>query len=136
MDFNQTSQHVRDLDESCGVPMCIYWTTEELADWICEIGYPLYRESIELNNVTGRHLICLDASKLPEIGITDFEHIKDIAAKIRELLGIDHVIRNINDATLSPMMAYINQKRKTGAISAGLSYKDFLKKYKRWYSVT
>ena len=38
-----------------------------------------YRACFEKNLVSGKHLILMDASALPKIGITDFQHIKVIA---------------------------------------------------------
>ena len=34
---------VKALDESMGVPMAMYWTTEEVADWMEDIGFQKYR---------------------------------------------------------------------------------------------
>ncbi|XP_045181590.2 sterile alpha motif domain-containing protein 15-like [Mercenaria mercenaria] len=133
MSFNQPCEYVRKTDEKHGVPMTIYWTEEELADWICEIGYPQYRVCFEKNFLSGRHLVYLDASKLPDIGITDFEHIKDIAGKIRGLIGLDHVIKNLSIAKSNPMIAYMDMKRKSGDVAMNIPYNEFLKKNKRWY---
>merc|ERR1711936_1152966 len=61
------------------VPSALYWTTEHVADWVEELGFPQYRACILTNLVNGRKLCCLHASAFPHIGITDFEHIKIIA---------------------------------------------------------
>ena len=44
--IDKSLRRVMVTDERCGVPMCIYWNTQELADWVVEIGYPQYRVSL------------------------------------------------------------------------------------------
>jgi len=36
------SSAVDDLKDG-RVPSCLYWTTEQVADWIEELGFPYYR---------------------------------------------------------------------------------------------
>merc|ERR1711862_875430 len=67
----------RQLDK---IPDCLMWTEQDTASWVEQLGFPFYRACFEKNLVSGKHLILMDASALPKIGITDFEHIKVIAA--------------------------------------------------------
>ncbi|KAL4238009.1 Sterile alpha motif [Mactra antiquata] len=127
------SRYVKDADDKCGVPMCIYWSTEDIAEWICFIGFPQYRECFVQNFITGRHLTILDSSRLPLIGITDFNDIKVISARVRDLIGLDHIIKNMNVSMSDPMIAYMEMKRRTGRVTQNTSYQAFLNKYRRWY---
>ncbi|XP_060566421.1 sterile alpha motif domain-containing protein 15-like, partial [Ruditapes philippinarum] len=61
---------VEDLKDE-RVPQCLYWNVEQVADWIEDIGFPDYRLCITENMINGRKLIHLEASHLPNIGITD-----------------------------------------------------------------
>merc|ERR1712244_196226 len=81
------------------VPSALYWTTEHVADWVEELGFPQYRACILTNLVNGRKLCCLHASAFPHIGITDFEHIKIIAKNIRDLIYLEEPFwdRSISD---------------------------------------
>ena len=36
-------RRLREQDEDCGVPVAVYWTTRQMANWIEEIGFPNYR---------------------------------------------------------------------------------------------
>ena len=44
--------------------------------WNLTCSLSLLQACIEENYINGRHLILMDASTLPKIGIYDFEHIK------------------------------------------------------------
>ena len=61
-------------------------------------------------------------------------YLQDIAAKIRDLIGLDHIIKNMNVSMSNPMIAYMDMKRKTGEMANNFAYKDFLQKYKTWYN--
>ena len=43
------------------VPTCIHWTTEDVANWIEEIGFPQYRDCFESNMINGRKLVLANA---------------------------------------------------------------------------
>ncbi|XP_052269210.1 sterile alpha motif domain-containing protein 15-like isoform X2 [Dreissena polymorpha] len=129
----RTSRYVISADAHCNVPMAIYWCTEDLAHWIEKIGYPQYKECITSNSISGRHLIYLDASVMPDIGITDFVHIKDICAQIRELLGLGDQLLNMPVAMRDPMVAYLDFRRRTGQTTQSTCYKEFVYKYRRWF---
>ena len=42
---------VKEQDEECGVPMAMYWTTRQMANWIEEIGFPYYRVMNQLSQL-------------------------------------------------------------------------------------
>jgi len=71
------------------IPDCLMWTEKDTANWVEKLGFPYYRACFEKNLVSGKHLILMDASALPKIGITDFQHIKVIAKGIRDLLRME-----------------------------------------------
>uniref|UniRef100_A0ABM5FB00 Sterile alpha motif domain-containing protein 15 isoform X3 n=1 Tax=Pogona vitticeps TaxID=103695 RepID=A0ABM5FB00_9SAUR len=54
------------------------WSPEEVAEWIEALGFPQYKECFTANFISGRKLIHVNCSNLPQIGITDFEHMKFI----------------------------------------------------------
>ncbi|XP_063724844.1 sterile alpha motif domain-containing protein 15-like [Symsagittifera roscoffensis] len=109
-------------------PVALNWTCEEVQDWIESIGYPQYRECFSDNFIDGRKLILMDCSHFPQIGITDFEHMKTIAAKIRDLLGIELIPwdRSIADPPRDQMGLFLERKRPTGEYADSLVYSDFI----------
>lgn len=90
--------------DSDGTPTCLGWKIEDVADWVEFLGFPQYRvrqklqssaQNVSVNHIrnwscfidcpqacfrenliNGRKLITVDASSLPRMGVTDFEHIK------------------------------------------------------------
>jgi len=98
------------------VPSALYWTTEHVADWVEELGFPQYRACILTNLVNGRKLCCLHASAFPHIGITDFEHIKIIAKNIRDLIYLEEPFwdRSISDPPKNNLGMYLELKSCTG----------------------
>lgn len=126
-------RRVKAIDEDSGVPTCIYWDTKTIAAWIEEVGYPQYKECFVSNGICGRHLIYLDASSLPKMGITDFEDIKHLSAHIRAELNLRSPIKNMNVAMSDPMVAYMELKRRTGRLTQNMSYRSFLCKHRRWF---
>eukprot|EP00049_Salpingoeca_infusionum_P008748 m.144129 g.144129 ORF g.144129 m.144129 type:complete len:88 (+) comp14113_c0_seq2:114-377(+) len=61
------------------------WTPKEVAEWVTGLGYPQYAACFQANFIDGVKLKDVDASRLPQIGITDFKHLKHIAKEIRQL---------------------------------------------------
>ncbi|KAK3750642.1 hypothetical protein QZH41_012832, partial [Actinostola sp. cb2023] len=61
--------------EQDGTPSCLKWSVEDVADWIEYLGFQQYRRPFSDNLVNGRRLIDIDASAMPQLGITDFDHI-------------------------------------------------------------
>ncbi|BFZ16946.1 hypothetical protein BsWGS_19985 [Bradybaena similaris] len=98
------------------VPAALYWTTEHVADWIEELGFPQYKDCILTNLINGRKLSCLHASSFPKIGITDFEHIKTIAKNVRELIYLEEPFWNRSIATppKNNLGMYLELKTCTG----------------------
>lgn len=54
----------------------LQWSPERVAEWISELGFPQYKECFTANFISGRKLIHVNCSNLPQMGITDFEHMK------------------------------------------------------------
>ncbi|XP_075782914.1 sterile alpha motif domain-containing protein 15 isoform X3 [Pelodiscus sinensis] len=63
--------------ESQPVPACLAWSALEVAEWVRQLGFPQYEECFTTNGITGRKLIHVNCSNLPQMGITDFDHMKD-----------------------------------------------------------
>ncbi|KAI9581223.1 hypothetical protein GQX74_013810 [Glossina fuscipes] len=61
------------------------WTIEDICRWLRNLGYRQYQNTFRDNLINGRTLLLLDASALSAINIKDFDHIRDIAGKIRGL---------------------------------------------------
>ena len=73
-----------------GVPLMLKWTTHDVANWIRdEVGFPQYQECFRANFIDGRQLINIDASSLPRIGVTDFEHVKVCRWIFRTVSNVD-----------------------------------------------
>ncbi|XP_052041287.1 sterile alpha motif domain-containing protein 15 isoform X2 [Apodemus sylvaticus] len=53
------------------------WSPERVAEWISDLGFPQYKECFTENFISGRKLIHVNCSNLPQMGITDFEDMKD-----------------------------------------------------------
>mmetsp|Transcript_26964 Transcript_26964/g.50996 ORF Transcript_26964/g.50996 Transcript_26964/m.50996 type:complete len:327 (-) Transcript_26964:278-1258(-) len=63
------------------------WGTQEVADWISELGYPQYRACFEVNNFHGPKLLLLTMDMLPSLNITKFDHMREIMRALRRLKG-------------------------------------------------
>ena len=61
------------------MPAVWHWDEHEVGEWIEAIGFGEYRPHFEGCLVTGRKLVKLDASHLPQLGVSDFAHVKVIA---------------------------------------------------------
>ncbi|KAL8604755.1 hypothetical protein ACOMHN_017714 [Nucella lapillus] len=106
---------VEDLKDS-RVPNPIYWSVNQVAEWIEELGFPQYTSCFTTNLIDGRKLIRIEASAFPRIGITDFEHIKIIAKSIRDLLTIEEPdwTRSISLPPRSDLGMYLELKSARG----------------------
>lgn len=126
-DSRENSTIIDDLKDE-RVPQALQWSTEQVADWVEQIGYPFYKECFSSNCITGRRLLLMDASALPEVGIHDFEHIKDICQKIRKLLSIEDPYwnRSISLPPLENLGLYLQRKCATGEKANALTYAKFL----------
>ncbi|XP_053881289.1 sterile alpha motif domain-containing protein 15 isoform X1 [Malaclemys terrapin pileata] len=67
--------------ESQPGPACLAWSPLEVAEWVRQLGFPQYEECFTTNCITGRKLIHVNCSNLPQMGITDFDHMKDLRQK-------------------------------------------------------
>lgn len=63
------------------------WGTQEVADWVSEIGFPQYRACFEVNNFHGPKLLLLTMDMLPSMSIKNFDHMREIMRALRRLKG-------------------------------------------------
>ncbi|CAL8084306.1 unnamed protein product [Calicophoron daubneyi] len=71
------------------IPEASHWTIEQVCEWIESIGFPYYKNCFIDNYIDGKKLIKVDASTLPMMNITKFNHIQIITRSIRELLNLE-----------------------------------------------
>ncbi|XP_060118317.1 sterile alpha motif domain-containing protein 15 [Heteronotia binoei] len=109
-------------------PAFLTWTPEDVADWIASLGFPEYRECFTENFISGRKLIHVNCSNLPQIGITNFEHMKEISCHVRQLLEIKEPLfsRSIALPYRDNMGLFLEQKSRTGKKSDALTYSKFI----------
>ncbi|XP_046358018.1 sterile alpha motif domain-containing protein 15-like [Haliotis rufescens] len=122
---------VNDLKDE-RVPPAIQWTNDQVSDWIEELGFPQYKPCFTTNMIDGRKLVAIEASAFPNIGITDFEHIKIIAKSIRDLLLLEEPdwTRSISIPPRSDLGMYLEKKSKRGKIINMMTYQQFLLEHK------
>jgi len=118
-----------DLDH----PFFLSWTSEEVGNWIEASGYPFYRDCFERNGITGRRLITIHASILPRIGICDFNHIRDISKRIRDLLEVELPPwdRCISLPPREKLASYLECRARTGRRSEALKYSEFSENWEK-----
>ncbi|XP_062857450.1 sterile alpha motif domain-containing protein 15-like [Trichomycterus rosablanca] len=104
------------------------WSSQDVAEWIRSIGFPQYMGCFTENHITGKKLIYVNCCYLPQIGITNFEHMKRISAHVRELLGISEPLcsRSIADPPRDDMGMFLQIKSRTGERTDSLTYSQFL----------
>ncbi|KAJ7345037.1 hypothetical protein JRQ81_000987 [Phrynocephalus forsythii] len=109
-------------------PSYLAWTPEEVAEWIDALGFPQYKECFTANFISGRKLIHVNCSNLPQIGITDFEHMKEVSRHVRELLEIEEplFVRSIALPPRDNTGLFLEQKSQTGKRSDALTYSQFI----------
>lgn len=73
--------------EDPDLPECMNWTEKQVGDWITSIGWPQLRETFVRNMITGRRLVLIDCTALNKMGMTDLASMREVAGKIRGLLG-------------------------------------------------
>ncbi|XP_004624951.2 LOW QUALITY PROTEIN: sterile alpha motif domain-containing protein 15 [Octodon degus] len=105
------------------------WSPEKVAEWISQLGFPQYKECFTANFISGNKLIHVNCSNLPQMGITDFEHMKVISRHIRELLGIEEPLfkRSITLPYRDNIGLFLEQKSHTGVKSDSLTFSEFVK---------
>lgn len=110
-----------------GTPSCLSWKVEDVADWVEFLGFPQYRACFKENLINGRKLINVDASSLPRMGVTDFEHIKVIAKRVREVLGIEEPYWNRSISLLhrESLGLFLEKKSNTGVEADLLTFEDY-----------
>ncbi|CAF0996204.1 unnamed protein product [Rotaria sordida] len=116
----------RDI-ESNEVSAAIYWSCDEVANFIEMLGFPQYRECFLRNKVDGRRLIWCDASHLNALGVQDFKHIISIAKSIRELLQIEKPYwnRSITLPYAEALSRYLEQRSVMGHRADELDYTTY-----------
>nr|XP_034953054.1 sterile alpha motif domain-containing protein 15 [Zootoca vivipara] len=109
-------------------PYFLAWTPEEVAEWIEALGFPQYKECFTANFISGRKLIHVNCCNLPQMGITNFEHMKEISRHMRELLEIEEplFVRSISLPPRDNMGLFLEQKSRTGKRSDALTYSQFI----------
>lgn len=119
--------------DSDGTPSCLSWKIDDVADWVEFLGFKQYRACFKDNLINGRKLITVDASSLPRMGITDFEHIKVIAKKVRELLGIEEPYWNRSISLLhrESLGLFLEKKSNTGVEADMLTFEDYKRQLQR-----
>ncbi|XP_026975958.1 sterile alpha motif domain-containing protein 15 [Sagmatias obliquidens] len=104
------------------------WSPEKVAEWICQLGFPQYKECFTTNFISGRKLIHVNCSNLPQMGITDFEDMKVISQHTRELLGIEEPLftRSISLPYRDNIGLFLEQKCHSGVKSDSLTLSEFV----------
>nr|XP_019588984.1 PREDICTED: sterile alpha motif domain-containing protein 15 isoform X1 [Rhinolophus sinicus] len=104
------------------------WSPEKVAEWISELGFPQYKECFTTNFISGRKLIHVNCSNLPQMGITDFEDMKVISRHTRELLGIEEPLfrRTISLPYRDNIGLFLERKGHTGVKSDSLTLSEFV----------
>ncbi|XP_077606872.1 sterile alpha motif domain-containing protein 15 isoform X1 [Crocuta crocuta] len=104
------------------------WSPEKVAEWIGKLGFPQYKECFTTNFISGRKLIHVNCSNLPQMGITDFEDMKVISRHTRELLGIEEPLfrRTIALPYRDNIGLFLEQKGHTGVKSDSLTLSEFV----------
>ncbi|XP_065449493.1 sterile alpha motif domain-containing protein 15 isoform X3 [Chrysemys picta bellii] len=114
--------------ESQPGPACLAWSPLEVAEWVRQLGFPQYEDCITTNCITGRKLIHVNCSNLPQMGITDFDHMKEISWHVRELLGIEEPLwsRSIALPYRDNLGLFLEHKAPTGAKADALTFSQFV----------
>ncbi|XP_027700711.1 sterile alpha motif domain-containing protein 15 [Vombatus ursinus] len=110
-------------------PFYLTWSPEDVAEWISQLGFPQYKECFTTNFISGRKLIHVNCSNLPQMGITDFEDMKVISRHTRELLGIEEPLfsRSISLPYRDNMGLFLERKAHSGVKSDVLMLSQFVK---------
>ncbi|CAF0975320.1 unnamed protein product [Didymodactylos carnosus] len=116
----------RDI-ESSQVAAAVYWTCDDVANFIELLGFPQYKECFLRNKVDGRRLIWCDASHLNLLGINEFKHIIFIAKSIRELLQTEtpYWNRSISLPYCEALGRYLEQRSVVGRKSDELDFATY-----------
>ncbi|KAM4853127.1 sterile alpha motif domain-containing protein 15 [Thomomys bottae] len=115
-------QQIKDFDY-------LAWSPETVADWISYLGFPQYKECFTTNFISGRKLIHVNCSNLPQIGISDFEDMQIISHHVRELLKIEEPLfsRSIRLPYRDNIGLFLERKSHSGVTSESLTLSEFVK---------
>ncbi|XP_028627719.1 sterile alpha motif domain-containing protein 15 [Grammomys surdaster] len=104
------------------------WSPERVAEWISDLGFPQYKECFTENFISGRKLIHVNCSNLPQMGITDFEDMKTISHYTRVLLGIEEPLfsRSISLPYRDNIGLFLERKGHSGVKSDALTLSEFV----------
>ncbi|KAM9714680.1 sterile alpha motif domain-containing protein 15 [Dama dama] len=107
----------------------LQWSPEKVAKWICQLGFPQYKECFTTNFISGRKLIHVNCSNLPQMGITDFEDMKVISQHTRKLLGIEEPLftRSIRLPYRDNIGLFLERKGHSGVKSDSLTLSEFVR---------
>uniref|UniRef100_A0A1I8J0M3 SAM domain-containing protein n=3 Tax=Macrostomum lignano TaxID=282301 RepID=A0A1I8J0M3_9PLAT len=113
------------------VPQCLYWSAEQVADWVSSLGLGQYRDCFLTNGINGRRLVLVDASNLPKIGVHEFQHVQALSGAVRDLLKIESPRwdRRIYLPPRDNLGMYLEMKSKTGKSLDELTYDKFNAKF-------
>ncbi|XP_006036012.2 sterile alpha motif domain-containing protein 15 [Alligator sinensis] len=109
-------------------PSCLTWSPREVAAWVARLGFPQYEDCFIANSITGRKLVHVHCRSLPQMGITNFEHMKEISRHVRELLGITEPLwsRSIALPYRDNMGLFLEHKAPTGKTADALTFSKFV----------
>jgi len=95
------------------------WNHIEVGEWISNLGFPMYKACFTDQFIDGHALQTVNASKLPRLGITDFEDMRTITAAIRKLFGSlqPNFYRSVADSEWTPRNSVDGCKRGYGQAS-------------------
>lgn len=113
-----------------GIPACLSWTVEDVEEWVSDVlNFPQYAECFTTNFINGKKLIHVNASQLPKLGITDFDHIKKISAAVRAQLGIgvEKWDRSISLPQKDTVEHFIERKSHSGNDSKALTFEEHVR---------
>ncbi|XP_035117055.2 sterile alpha motif domain-containing protein 15 isoform X2 [Callithrix jacchus] len=89
------------------------WDPEKVAEWISQLGFPQYKECFTTNFISGRKLIHVNCSNLPQIGITNFEDMKPSLWISSSTTG--HEDNYLRQTIQLPYLSRSTQTEKTGS---------------------
>ncbi|ODM91758.1 Sterile alpha motif domain-containing protein 15 [Orchesella cincta] len=111
--------------EDPDLPLCIDWDVDEVASWLISIGYPQLEETFRQNFITGRRLVLVDCTALNQMGMTDLGAMREVAGKIRELLGIPPPNGMRPIARAPPFERFLRRKVYNGRSYDGMTFEKF-----------
>ncbi|XP_038262027.2 sterile alpha motif domain-containing protein 15 isoform X1 [Dermochelys coriacea] len=121
-------QPEREESEARPGPARLAWSPLEVAEWARQLGFPQCEDCFTASCITGRKLVHLNCSNLPQMGITDFDHMKEISWHVQELLGIEEPLwsRSIALPYRDNLGLFLEHKAPTGAKADALTFSQFV----------